>query len=164
MIEMQRCTFVPQTNASILRAQGPVLVRGLGRHLELRDAAKQQEEERRVREAEAFGVRAGAVQRTLLGETVLKPFYLSEGNSSGWWEARRRKHEDETAARCTFKPWTVEGEKSKVLSRLMLEWSSSSSPGGRSCSAPLRDTDSSNRSVDGCRSDGGGPPPEAPAT
>ncbi|CAN0321899.1 unnamed protein product [Laminaria digitata] len=146
---MQRCTFVPQTNGgSILRAHGPVLVRGLGRHLELRDAAQQQEEERRVREAEAFGVRAGAVQRTILGETVLKPFYLSEGNRSGWWEERRRRHEVERAARCTFKPWTVEGERSKVLSGLMMqeEWSSMSSsssslslPGGRSCcsGAPL---------------------------
>lgn len=125
---MQPCTFVPQTNASILRAQGLVLVRGLGRHLELKDVAQQQEQERRVREAQAFGVRPGAVRRTVLGETVLKPFSLSEG-SSGWWEARRRKHEAESAAHCTFKPWTVEGERSRALSRL-LDWSSVLSSSG----------------------------------
>lgn len=143
---MQRCTFAPQTNAIILRAQGPVLVRGLGRHLELRDAAQQLEEDRRAREAQAFGVHAGAVQRTILGETVPKPFYLSEGNSSGWWAERRRRHEAEREAQCTFKPWTVEGERSKALERL-LEWSASSTSGG-SCSAPLRESGDGNRSVD----------------
>lgn len=67
--EMQRCTFVPQTNPAILRAQGPVLVRGLGRHLELKDVAQQREQERREREAQAFGVRPGAVKRTMVRQT-----------------------------------------------------------------------------------------------
>lgn len=116
---MQRCTFVPRTNTNILRAQGPVIVRGLGRHLELRDVAQQQEEDRRARQAQAFGVRPWAVRRTALGETVLEPFALSEGNSRGWWDVRKRQHEEERAAQCTFKPWTVEGERSKALSRLL---------------------------------------------
>ncbi len=63
---MQRCTFAPQTNPAIRRAQGPVLVRGLGRHLELKDVAQQMEQERREREAQAFGVRPGAVRRTVV--------------------------------------------------------------------------------------------------
>lgn len=70
--EMQRCTFVPQTNPTILRAQGPVLVRGLGRHLELKDVAQQMEHDRREREARAFGVRPGAVRRT-----AVRYFYQS---------------------------------------------------------------------------------------
>lgn len=120
---MQRCTFVPQTNTGILRAQGPVLVRGLGRHLELKDVAQQMEQDRRMREAQAFGVRPGALRRTVMGETVLEPFSLSESDSKGWWEARRKTHEAERAAEFTFKPWTVEAERSKALSNL-LEWSS----------------------------------------
>ncbi|CAM9186727.1 unnamed protein product, partial [Ectocarpus sp. 12 AP-2014] len=120
--EMQRCTFVPQTNSAILRAEGPVLVRGLGRHLELKDVAQQRERERREREAQAFGVRPGAVRRSVLGETIVEPFSLSSDNK-GWWQERRMRHEAERAAQCTFKPWTVEAERGRALSRL-LDWSS----------------------------------------
>lgn len=119
---MQRCTFVPQTNSAILRAEGPVLVRGLGRHLELKDVAQQRERERREREAQAFGVRPGAVRRSVLGETIVEPFSLSSDNK-GWWQERRMRHEAERAAQCTFKPWTVEAERGRALSRL-LDWSS----------------------------------------
>ena len=96
-----------------------MLVRGLGRHLELKDVAQKRGEERREREAHAFGVRPGAVRRTALGETVLKPFSLSEGNSRGWWEERRSRHAEERAAQCPFQPWTVEGERSRAMSRLL---------------------------------------------
>lgn len=120
--EMKRCTFAPQTNKCVVRAHGPVLVRGLRRHIELKDVAQQREEDKRVREASAFGVRPGAVRRTVFGETLLEPFSLSE-RTSGWWEERRRKHEREREAECTFKPWTVEQERNRAMSRL-LEWSS----------------------------------------
>ncbi|CAM9472175.1 unnamed protein product [Ectocarpus sp. 13 AM-2016] len=120
--EMQRCTFVPQTNSAILRAEGPVLVRGLGRHLELKDVAQQRQRERREREAQAFGVRPGAVRRSVLGQTIVEPFPLSSDNK-GWWQERRMRHEAERTAQCTFKPWTVEAEKGRALSRL-LDWSS----------------------------------------
>lgn len=129
--EMQPCTFVPRTNEGIIRAHGPVVVRGLGRHLQLKDVAQQQEVDRRVREAQAFGVRPGAVRRTTFGETVVEPFSLSDGNGKGWWEERRRRHEAEHAAQCTFKPWTVERERSQEISRL-LEWSSVLSSAGGS--------------------------------
>lgn len=120
---MQRCTFVPQTNPAILRAQGPVLVRGLSRHLELKDIALQRESERRERESQAFGVRPGAVRRSVLGETIVEPFSLSNSDSKGWWRERRARHEAERAAQHTFKPWTVEAERGRALSRL-LDWSS----------------------------------------
>ncbi|CAM9623371.1 unnamed protein product, partial [Ectocarpus sp. 12 AP-2014] len=120
--EMKRCTFVPQTNSAILRAERPVLVRGLGRHLELKDVAQRRERERREREAQAFGVRPGAVRRSVLGETIVEPFSLSSDNK-GWWQERRMRQEAERAAQCTFKPWTVEAERGRALSRL-LDWSS----------------------------------------
>lgn len=120
---MQRCTFVPQTNPAILRAQGPVLVRGLSRHLELKDIAVQRERERQERETQAFGVRPGAVRRSVLGETIVEPFSLSSNDSKGWWRERRARHEAERDTQNTFKPWTVEAERGRALSRL-LEWSS----------------------------------------
>lgn len=131
MAEMQPCTFVPRTNESIIRAHGPVVVRGLGRHMQLKDVAQQQEADRRMREAQAFGVRPGAVRRTTLGETLVEPFSLSEGTGKEWWEERRRRHEAERAAQCTFKPWTVESERGQATSRL-LEWSSMLSSAGGS--------------------------------
>ncbi|CAM9729952.1 unnamed protein product [Scytosiphon promiscuus] len=121
--EMQRCTFAPRTNPAIIRAKGPVLVRGLSRHLELKEIALQREHERREREAQAFGVRSGAVRRSVLGETIVEPFSLSSSDSKGWWRERRARHEAERAAQNTFKPWTVEAERGRALSRL-LEWSS----------------------------------------
>ncbi|CAM9880414.1 unnamed protein product [Discosporangium mesarthrocarpum] len=130
MAEMQPCTFAPATNkAKLPQGCRPVVVRGLGRHLELRDVAQQKEEERKRREALAFGVKPGAVRRSALGETVVEPFLLSGGRSQGWWGERRRKREEEEKKACTFRPWTVEAERSQVLGQL-LEWSSIMSSGG----------------------------------
>lgn len=44
---LQACTFTPQISAPPPQATGPVVVRGLGRYLELRDMARKQEDERR---------------------------------------------------------------------------------------------------------------------
>ena len=60
-----------------------------------------------------------------MGETLVQPFNLSSDNKKnrGWWEERRRRHEEERASKLTFKPWTVEAERGRALSRL-LDWSS----------------------------------------
>lgn len=61
-----------------------------------------------------------------MGETLVEPFNLSSTNNKktkGWWAERKRRHEEERAAQCTFKPWTVEAERGRALSRL-LDWSS----------------------------------------
>ena len=57
MDELQHCTFKPQVNAEILDNRDEVvIVKGLGRHLELQELKKKQMEENQLREAEVFGI------------------------------------------------------------------------------------------------------------
>ena len=57
MEELDECTFKPRTNPEIMdNGSEVVVVRGLGRHLELQELKKKQEEERKLRELEVFGV------------------------------------------------------------------------------------------------------------
>ena len=54
---MEQCTFQPTTNEYIKdNSEEVVIVKGLGRHLELQELKKKQQEEKRLREAEVFGV------------------------------------------------------------------------------------------------------------
>ena len=74
--EMSGCTFHPATNRGVVvEAAGPVVVRGLGRYLELKELAKRQEEERAAREEKAFatkvrgeldGRREGSIDRWMM--------------------------------------------------------------------------------------------------
>ena len=54
---MEECTLKPKTNAMILDNNDEVVVvNGIGRHLELQELKKKQDEDRRLREAEVFGI------------------------------------------------------------------------------------------------------------
>lgn len=57
MKELDECTFHPKTNPCVQdNKQEVVIVKGLGRHLELQELKKKQTEEKRLREAEVFGI------------------------------------------------------------------------------------------------------------
>ena len=57
MDELAECTFKPQTNDFIAdNSEEVVIVKGLGRHLELQELKRRQDEDKRLREAEVFGV------------------------------------------------------------------------------------------------------------
>ena len=57
MSELEQCTFKPEINQEILdNRDETVVVKGLGRHLELQELKKKQEEEKKLREAEVFGI------------------------------------------------------------------------------------------------------------
>ena len=57
MKELDECTLQPKTNPCIQdNNQEVVIVKGLGRHLELQELKKKQTEEKRLREAEVFGI------------------------------------------------------------------------------------------------------------
>ena len=57
MSELEQCTFQPKTNPTIVdNNEEVVVVKGLGRHLELQELKKRQVEEKKLREAEVFGV------------------------------------------------------------------------------------------------------------
>jgi hypothetical protein len=123
--EMQACTFAPH-RISPHRAPpaGPILVRGLGRHLELRDAARAAAADRAAREAAAFSVKPGAQRRTAAGLTVPAPFVLSSG-AQGKWAARREQQAAQRAVECPFVPRTGAAERAAAVAQLLQEEASS---------------------------------------
>ena len=86
--ELRECTFQP--NVSLIKQavpepDGPVIVRGLGRHLELKEMAKKKEEEKAAREEEVFKTQPRVATA---GYTVPQPFHLSDNQKVMLW----RKH------------------------------------------------------------------------
>ena len=71
---LKECTFQPAILAAAPKSTAPVIVRGLGRYLELKEMAKSQEEERIERERDAFRVKN--IHR-VGGCTVPRPFSFS---------------------------------------------------------------------------------------
>jgi len=78
--ELEQCTFSPSINHyTPPQPEGPVVVRGLDRFLELKDLAKKMEEEKREREENAFKVKQSAVGPGVhlqLPFTVPSPFHF----------------------------------------------------------------------------------------
>lgn len=123
--EMQACTFAPKT----LRGKvppgpaGPVVIQGLGRHLETKDAARRMRESQRAREEIAFceGPRAQerlSKLRDATGQTITIPFRLSTGFSNKW-EARKQVIAQENAVECSFIPRTLEHERKLILDQML---------------------------------------------
>uniref|UniRef100_K3WCZ1 Uncharacterized protein n=1 Tax=Globisporangium ultimum (strain ATCC 200006 / CBS 805.95 / DAOM BR144) TaxID=431595 RepID=K3WCZ1_GLOUD len=146
--ELQECTFQPnirkneerasrgrlptKTKASPSRdverrvqphdesTQKPVIVRGLGRFLELKEQAKRLQAEQKQREEKAFRPNATYEPRSY---TVPKPFNLSEPSKEAI--RRRLKLREERRAKerneCTFAPQTIESRHRKVLKNVLNE-------------------------------------------
>lgn len=79
--ELQECSFQPSLQ-SRYRPESidddPIIIRGLGRHMELRDLTAKLKEENRQREFKAFHVvNVDKLRRPEDGTTVVKPFDLS---------------------------------------------------------------------------------------
>lgn len=101
--QLRGCTFAPSTNPAKPREpEGPVVVRGLGRFLELKEMSKRLDAERSEREAAAFDVKRSAMNAS--------PFHLSEDprREERRHRAIREAHEAELKE-CTFHPRTMEG-------------------------------------------------------
>lgn len=96
----------------------PIIVRGLGRFLELREKAKQQQIEQRQREQHAFQLNPSSEPRSY---TVPQPFRLS--TSSRLATDRQLRAREQMRAReqaeCTFHPKTLESQKRKVLRQML---------------------------------------------
>lgn len=76
--EIKDCTFAPELNTHVPNsAKGPVVVRGLGRFLELKELSKRLEEEKQRRANKAFKTSQRKQYRGYV--TVPKPFRLSKG-------------------------------------------------------------------------------------
>jgi isochorismate synthase EntC len=98
--------------------QKPVIVRGLGRFLELRDLARKQQAEQKQREQKVFAPNKAYEPRSY---TVPKPFKLSETSKDSI--RRRLKVREEMRAKerqeCTFTPQTVSSQSRRVLQNML---------------------------------------------
>jgi hypothetical protein len=98
---LKECTFQPETQASArsharIKGQvaadgGVVVVRGLGRYLELKELKRKLEEERAEREREAFSIAPDFVwpEAGPKPPTVPQPFQLSSADTAAAHAARR---------------------------------------------------------------------------
>ncbi|POM73968.1 Hypothetical protein PHPALM_9136 [Phytophthora palmivora] len=133
--ELEECTFQPNLEKSRRKGKSegkgspspprnsdaedkPVIVRGLGRFLELRDLARKQQAEQKQREQKVFAPNTTYEPRSY---TVPKPFKLSETSKESI--RRRLKVRDEMRAKerqeCTFRPQTVSSQNRRVLQNLL---------------------------------------------
>ena len=123
-------------NAEILdNREEVVVVKGLGRHLELQELKKKQNEEKKLREAEVFGINhkfainaaeyditnpqrhcliPGSMNNSLMnsnanmGTTVPQPFNLSQNQQFGIIRKNKEQRElkEKERDQCTFQPKT----------------------------------------------------------
>ncbi|KAL3660657.1 hypothetical protein V7S43_014411 [Phytophthora oleae] len=133
--ELEECTFQPNllkpSRRGKLSSKGspspphdngaeekPVIVRGLGRFLELKDLARKQQAEQKQREQKVFAPNSSYEPRSY---TVPKPFKLSETSKDSI--RRRLKVREEMRAKehqeCTFKPQTVSSQSRRVLQNML---------------------------------------------
>lgn len=116
--ELKECTFTPQLCQPVPGPKGPVVVRGLGRHMELKEMArKQQEAKEKVEEKVFFKNPKGS--KTLF--TVPEPFKLGGGQRV---DDLRVTRAEQTASmnrleECTFKPRTNVSEKQQLIKRIL---------------------------------------------
>ena len=82
--ELQECTFTPQiTSYAGSAPEGTSnVIRGLDRHMELKELTQRKKQEARDREEQVFGVKnVDSMRRVEDGTTVAAPFSLSESDS-----------------------------------------------------------------------------------
>ena len=122
MLFIQDCTFIPHTNptSAMTQSKDPVIVRGLGRYLELKEMAKRREDELREREEKVFHSNVSRPARHSF--TIPKPFHLESDKKAK--ERRRRieaEIEAERAKECTFKPRTSQAMTRNAIRKLLEE-------------------------------------------
>ena len=105
--ELKECTFQPQI--TVYPGSAPEgtsnVIKGLDRHLELKELTARKKEEQKEREEEVFGVKnVDSMRRVEDGTTVTAPFHLSESDSRpsrAVLELREKEKEE-----LTFQPAT----------------------------------------------------------
>ena len=120
--ELKDCTFTPSITRSrpATAKKGPVVVRGLGRYLELKELAKRKEEEQRRREEKVFLSHTDTAPS--VPYTIPKPFNL---HSDPQADLKKQKLQDEIRKRdmaeCTFKPRTNELTNRELIERILAD-------------------------------------------
>ena len=109
-------------DGAVPKQSGPVVVRGLGRYLELKDLAKRLDKEKKSRQKKAFLVRAAKKSnKTKKGATIPQPFNLTKRR--GKENARRELLAEQIRAtqmeECTFKPKTTEARNRELINQIL---------------------------------------------
>ena len=118
---LRECTFTPSLPPPPLPLSHPsnsqpIIVRGLGRHLELRHQAIRLRQEKQEREQEVFTVtEISKLRRVEDGGTIVRPFCLSE--SSGKQSKAVLEAVENEESECTFVPVTSVARRRDLISR-----------------------------------------------
>jgi hypothetical protein len=113
--ELKSCTFQPRINeGKPEEPTGPIVVRGLGRYLELKEMARRKEQDKKQREHKAFSVRY--TPRTY---TVPEPFNLTASRAGDKRLAVAKEREETEMKECTFRPQTMERSNREMIQTLL---------------------------------------------
>ena len=104
--ELRDCSFAPTINRRIIQAKGPVVVRGLVRHLEVRQSANRKAEEKKMREDKAF---YRNVSTAPVCYTVPEPFALTRRTRARGSSARGRRRRRRRCASAPSGPIRTRG-------------------------------------------------------
>eukprot|EP00803_Ostreobium_quekettii_P003340 evm.model.scf_362EXC.8 EVM.evm.TU.scf_362EXC.8 scf_362EXC:48896-49757(+) len=120
---MRRWYILGYTNRTLtpdLRRTAPVVVRGLGRHLELQMLAKRLKDDHEERASRAF---IANPKSTSTHFTVPQPFNLTEARDQAKLKMRRAKVQEALLAQamkeCTFRPKTNAGSNRELIERIL---------------------------------------------
>ena len=118
LADLRECTFAPALPpAPAPEPSAPIVVRGLGRHLELKHQAIKQRQDRQEREREVFSVSGvESLRRAEDGGTIVRPFALSAAKE-GKQSAAVVELLEGLEAECTFRPVTSHVLRREVMAR-----------------------------------------------
>jgi hypothetical protein len=122
--ELKKCTFRPTLQQTkVKQPEGPVLVPGLSRHLEIVAMARQKALDQKKREEEVFGLKR---DKELQPYTIPEPFSLSADPQAHIKKARI-KHEvmANELKECTFRPKTNVANDKEMIRNILREYNNS---------------------------------------
>jgi hypothetical protein len=115
-------TFRPKLAPKVKQPEGPVIVPGIARHLELVKMAKQKTEDQKKREEEVFGLKRDGTPHDppLQPYTIPEPFALSADPHAHIKKARIRQEALAAELKeCTFHPATNAGRDSALIRQIL---------------------------------------------
>ena len=117
--ELKNCTFQPEMIEPRLETDTTVTeVKGLDRFLQLKDLARRQEEERKLREEQVFKLNPkGHVSE--VPYTIPQPFNLRPSTKQQKLERAQKEALGREKAQCTFQPQTMELRNRQMIQKLL---------------------------------------------
>merc|ERR1712232_296510 len=115
--QLRECSFVPTVNdGSPVKAKGPVIVRGLGRYLELRELARRQEEEKKEREDKVF---IRSTTKRPEPYTIPQPFNLSTTTRKREKLVTNHIESEEDENQHQHQPTTLSSSRRKMIEKIL---------------------------------------------